>query len=102
MEVALAPLDDIPEGGTKAVDFFGREVLLTRVDGAPRAYMNACLHLGGPMQQDGDQLVCDWHEARWCLADGSKVSGPGRQGARLLMLPIKILDGVVTYVYGDD
>ncbi len=30
MEVALAPVDEIPEGGTKKVDFFGRAVLLGR------------------------------------------------------------------------
>jgi hypothetical protein len=35
------------------------------------------------------------------LADGSKLDGPGRSDARLLLLPIKVLDGVVNYVYGE-
>lgn len=101
MQVPLARLDEIPEGGIKKADFFGREVLLTRVEGSPRAIMNVCMHLGGPLDQDGDRLVCGWHNAQWCLADGSKVDGPGRRDARLLLLPIKVLDGVVNYVYGE-
>lgn len=102
MRVPLAPLDEIPEGGTRKADFFGREVLLTRVNGRPRAIMNVCMHLGGPLEQNGDQLVCGWHGAEWCLRDGTKLNGPGRTDARLLMLPIKVLGGVVTYVYGED
>lgn len=101
MEVPLAPLADIPEGDTLTVDFFGREVLLTKVGGQPRAIMNVCLHLGGPLQRDGDQLVCAWHQARWALDGGTKLEGPGRPDLRLLHLPVKVIDGVVHYVYRD-
>ncbi len=99
MEVPLAPLDDVPEGDTLTVDFFGREVLLTKVDGKPRAIMNVCLHLGGPLEREGDQLVCAWHNARWSLDGGRKLEGPGGRDLKLLQLPIRIIDGVVNYVY---
>ncbi len=61
MEVALAPVDEIPEGGIKKVDFFGRAVLLTKTEGRPRAIMDCCMHLGGPLEQDGEKLVCGAH-----------------------------------------
>lgn len=102
MKVALAPLDELSEGETTRVDFFGREVLLTRIDGHSRAIMNVCMHLGGPLEQDGERLICAWHNAAWNPSDGRKIEGPGRADARLMLLPIKVIDGVVTYVYGED
>lgn len=101
MEVPLAQLDDIPDDDVLPVDFFGREVLLTKVAGKPRAIMNVCMHLGGPLRCDAGELVCDWHDARWALDDGRKLGGPGRPDRKLLHLPVKVIDGVVHYVYKD-
>jgi nitrite reductase/ring-hydroxylating ferredoxin subunit len=100
MQVPLAPVDEIPTDGVKKADFFGREVLLTRQGGRPRAVMNVCLHLGGPLEQEGDRLVCAWHAAAYDLSDGRKLDGPGRPDARLLVLPTRVIDGVLHYVYG--
>jgi len=103
MQVPLAPVDEIPEDGVKKADFFGREVLLTRKGGRPRAIMNVCLHLGGPLDQvDGERLVCAWHHSTWALSDGAKLAGPGPRDARLMTLPTKVIDGVLHYVYGTD
>jgi nitrite reductase/ring-hydroxylating ferredoxin subunit len=63
--------------------------------------MNVCLHLGGPLEQDGDRLVCAWHNSAWALADGRKLEGPGRSDAQLMTLPTKVIDGVLHYVYRD-
>lgn len=102
MRVPLAPVDEIPEEGVKKADFFGREVLLTRQGGRPRAVMNVCVHLGGPLEQAGDRLICAWHHAAYALADGRRLEGPGRRDARLLILPTRVIDGVLHYVYGSD
>jgi nitrite reductase/ring-hydroxylating ferredoxin subunit len=101
VQVELAPVEDIPEKGVKKVDFFGREVLLTKTDGKPRAIMNCCMHLGGPLEQDGDKLVCAWHQAEWDLSSGKMITGPGRPDARLMILPTKVIDGILNYVYAD-
>ena len=50
MKVPLCPVNEIPEEGAMAVDFFGRSVLVYKVDGRPRAIANVCLHLGGPLE----------------------------------------------------
>lgn len=76
-------------------------MLLTRIDGQARAIMNVCLHLGGPLERDGDELVCSWRNARSSLDGGSKLAGPGQPDLRLLHLPIKVIDGLVNYVDKD-
>jgi len=101
MKVPLADMAEIPEHGAKAVELFGREVLLMRVEGRPRAVVNVCMHLGGPLECDGDRLVCAWHQATWDRA-GQRLSGPARPGSHLMVLPTMVEDGVLHYVYGRD
>jgi len=101
MQVALIRGDDIPSAGATQVAFFGRDVLVLRVDGTPKAIMNVCLHLGGPLRREHDCLVCEWHGAAFDVRDGHRVKGPARQETRLLTLPTRIEDGVLTYVYGE-
>lgn len=101
MKVPLCQVDEIPEAGTKTVDFFGREALILRVNGTPKAIMSTCLHLGGPLHQEGDKLVCAWHGAEFALDDGRRLKGPARADARLMVLPTRVEDGVLTYVYGE-
>lgn len=44
-----------------------------------RVWQARCPHAGGPLRcrADGTEAVCPWHGARFRLADGRKVSGPG-------------------------
>ncbi|MGB7948016.1 MAG: Rieske 2Fe-2S domain-containing protein [Candidatus Binatia bacterium] len=101
MKVTLCKLSDISAQGTKTVDFFGREVLLMNVGGSSRAVMNICMHLGGPMKRQGDKLVCEWHGAEFQCGDGKCLKGPARPDARLILLPIRVEEDVVSYVYGE-
>ncbi|HEV2235628.1 MAG TPA: Rieske 2Fe-2S domain-containing protein [Ktedonobacterales bacterium] len=101
MKVALCQVDEIPEDGAKAVAFFGREVLALKAEGRPRAVVNVCMHLGGPLERRGEKLVCAWHGAEWACGTGRHLAGPGRPDARLLTLPTRVENGVLTYVYGE-
>ncbi len=98
MEQPLIAHSEVPETGVVRADFFGRDVLVTRVEGRARAYLDSCPHFGGPLERDGDTFVCTWHEARFGL-DGRCQRGPARTDARLVVLPTRIIDDVVTYVY---
>ena len=51
MKVPLCKLEVIPEERTKTIDFFGREVLVLKAEGKPKAILNVCMHLGGPMKR---------------------------------------------------
>jgi nitrite reductase/ring-hydroxylating ferredoxin subunit len=101
MKVTLCQVDEIPAEGTKIVDFFGRQVHVYRVDGTPKAVANICLHLGGPLQQEGEKFVCAWHGAEFSCEDGRRLKGPARAEARLMFLPTRIEDGQLLYVYGE-
>ena len=101
MKVPLCPVTDIPDEGTKTVDFFGRDVLVLKVDGTPKAIMNVCMHLGGPLACAGDRLVCQWHGAKFSCSDGRRLKGPARAGTRLMFLPTRVENDVLQYVYGE-
>ena len=101
MEHPLVAVEDIPENGAITVDFFGREVLVYLVDGAPRATANVCTHLGGPLEACGREFVCAWHGATFELATGARRSGPARADTTLMHLPTKIVDGELRYVWTD-
>jgi nitrite reductase/ring-hydroxylating ferredoxin subunit len=71
--------EELLDGGIKAVDVDGRQVLLARVDGAVSAIENACSHAGGPLCEgtvaDG-VVTCPWHGSRFRLSDGAVLGGP--------------------------
>jgi nitrite reductase/ring-hydroxylating ferredoxin subunit len=101
MKVPLIKIEDIPDEGTQTVDFFGREVLVMKVEGIPKAVMNACLHLGGPLERQDERMICAWHGAEFACNNGHRLKGPARPETRLMFLPTRIEDGTLIYVYGE-
>jgi apoptosis-inducing factor 3 len=103
MRVPLIEDAQVQEGAVIEVDFFGRPALLVRSQGEVRAYMNVCMHLGGPLRltEDSATFECQWHQACFDARTGKAVKGPARPDARLLRLPVKVENGWVTYVYGE-
>lgn len=83
----LAKLSDIPGSEFQTADFFGREVLIFKVDGRPQAFLSFCTHAGEPTKRvefDGKRLQC-----------------PARSEVRLIMLPTAVEDGMLLCVYGE-
>jgi nitrite reductase/ring-hydroxylating ferredoxin subunit len=101
MEHALINVAEIPDKGAATIDFFGREVLVYRVKGKPRASANVCSHLGGPLERCGSEFVCAWHGATFDASTGDQLDGPGRPGSKMMHLPTKVVDGTLTYVWND-
>lgn len=101
MEHPLIDVSAIPADGAVVVDFFGREVLVYRVDGEPRASANVCPHLGGPLELCGSAFACAWHGATFDVESGRRQSGPAREGTALMHLPTRVVDGKLTYIWKD-
>jgi nitrite reductase/ring-hydroxylating ferredoxin subunit len=99
MREVLIPISDIPPEGTVTVDLLGREVLVMLLNGRPRAYLNVCMHHGGPLSLEGGTFTCQWHASTFDARSGRALSGPVRPDARLIMLPTRVDEGVLTYVY---
>jgi nitrite reductase/ring-hydroxylating ferredoxin subunit len=101
MKTPLCSVAEIPPDSAIKVDFFGREALVYLVDGRPRAIANVCMHIGGPLAQQGAQFVCAWHGATFSCRDGRKLSGPGRPDARLMTIPTRVEGGTLFYVWDE-
>lgn len=99
MREPLIRVSDIPQDGTVTAHLLGRQVLVTLLNGKPRAYINACMHHGGPLTLEGETFTCQWHGAQYEARTGRVITGPVRPDARLIMLPTRVEDGVLTYVY---
>ena len=101
MRIPLCKIEEISSGETKTVDFLGREVLVFEVDGEPKAVLNYCMHLGGPMKRENGRLVCEWHGAEFECDTGKRLKGPARRDARLIVLPTRVDAGTLNYEYGE-
>lgn len=101
MREVLLAVSDIPETGSVTADLLGREVLVTMVNGKPRAFINVCQHHGGPLVLEGDRFSCTWHGSQFDVRTGHALAGPVRADARLIMLPTHVEDGTLVYVYED-
>ena len=101
MKVSLCKVEEISDEGVKTVDFFGREALILKINGESKAMLNYCMHLGGPMKREKDKLVCAWHAAEFDCAKGICLKGPARPDSQLIILPTRVENGVLTYVYGE-
>lgn len=99
MKHPLIPVSDIPQEGTVTADLMGREVLVMLANGKPRAFVNVCMHHGGPLELEGDHFTCQWHGAQYDARTGLVISGPPKKDARLIMLPTRVEEGVLVYTY---
>jgi nitrite reductase/ring-hydroxylating ferredoxin subunit len=102
---ALCGLDDIPDGGSRGFPpapggFIG--LFAVRRGGSVFVYVNACPHIGSPLDwtpdrflsADGARIVCATHGAEFAIEDGVCVRGPCL-GDRLESVISEIKNGVV-------
>lgn len=86
---------EVPEGTLVARDVEGERVLLVRVDGAVRAYVDRCpgspLTLNAGIVRDGT-LLCPWHDCRFDLRTGGRTD---REAAGLDVLQSAVADGEI-------
>lgn len=101
----LCAVDEVPEGGAKGFPpapggFTG--LFAVRAAGRIAVYVNACPHLGVPLDWapdrflsvDGRHIVCATHGALFRIEDGGCVHGPC-YGAALQPALIQVNNGVV-------
>jgi nitrite reductase/ring-hydroxylating ferredoxin subunit len=98
---ALIRVNEIPQRGAVIAELLEREVLVMLLNEKPRAFANVCRHHGGPLTLDSDTLTCQWHGAQYDARTGRVIGGPVRPDARLIMLPNRVEDGVLTDVYDE-
>ena len=74
-----ATLSDIPEGGVRAMELGGEQVLLSRNGPVVTCFQNACAHLGFALD-DGEvengTITCMHHGFQYDLASGECLTAP--------------------------
>jgi nitrite reductase/ring-hydroxylating ferredoxin subunit len=101
----LCRLEEIPDGTGRGFPpaqggFTG--LMAIRQGDAVHIYVNACPHIGTPLDwtphrflsADGRRIVCATHGAEFQIADGVCVRGPCL-GDSLEPVPVEIRDGVI-------
>lgn len=97
----LCKVSEIPDQGSKLVDFFGRSVHVYKVKGQPRAVANTCMHFGGPLECKDDKFVCAWHNAEFSMDDGGRLTAPAPSNSKLMFLSTRIDGEDFNYVWGE-
>lgn len=102
MKQPLARIEEIPDQGSKIVDFFGRTVHVYKRKGKPAAVVNTCMHFGGPLDFRADKckFVCQWHNAEFD-ANGQRVKGPAPSESKLMFLSTRVEGDTLYYVWGE-
>ncbi len=101
MKYPLCMINEIPEEGTKLIPFFGREVHVYKVKGAPKAAVSICTHFGGPLDCKDGKFICQWHNAEFAMEDGRRLKAPAPSDSKLMFLSTRVEDGVLNYVWGE-
>lgn len=107
---ALCRVEDIPAGGARgfpAAPGGLTGLFAVRRGGTVRVFVNACPHLGLPLEpvpdrfldRRGEMIICAAHGARFRVEDGLCVSGPCL-GEALEAVAAEVVDGVVTVPAG--
>jgi nitrite reductase/ring-hydroxylating ferredoxin subunit len=103
--------DEIPDGEARGFDLGRgaepREVFLVRAGARLFGYVNACPHLGTPLEfnpdgfltADGSALLCSTHGALFRIADGHCFAGPCA-GLALTALALEIAADGGVYLKG--
>lgn len=85
---------ELPSGQTHTVQIGRKKIAIVRVGERLHAVDALCTHMGVPLTQgalEGEELVCPWHAARFCVVTGAKKSGPGF--CDLDTYPVRVVDG---------
>lgn len=95
----ICHLDDIPDAGTLCLRLDDFPILVLRVEGLVRVFVNACPHQYLPLNHRGDKLLsadarivrCTNHGAGFSVLDGVGVEGLAL-GTRLDRIPVMLND----------
>lgn len=102
MAVLLCRLEDISESAGRGFRVGGRSIFVVRKNGRLFGYVNACPHVGTPLDWapdvfldlDRQAIQCSTHGARFRIEDGYCFAGPCA-GRSLTPVALAIAGGMV-------
>lgn len=97
----LCKVNEIPNEGSKIVDFFGRSVHVYKVNDKPVAVANSCMHFGGPLECQDGKFVCPWHGAEYDMVDGHRLKAPAPSKSKLMFLSTRVDGDDFNYIWDE-
>ena len=95
--IAVARIDEIPEGQVKVVVADGKRIALCNYSGTIYAIDDVCTHDRGPLGQGellGSEIECPRHGARFDVTTGAATRLPAVRPVRTY--PVQIKDGQIS------
>jgi 3-phenylpropionate/trans-cinnamate dioxygenase ferredoxin subunit len=86
----------LAEGEHVLADVDGVAVAVFRIDGSLYAVQDVCTHDGAEIasgKQEGGEIICPRHGARFCLKTGKVLRGPAYED--LPCFPLRVEGGVI-------
>ena len=83
--IRAAALGEIGDHDGKVIRHGKRNIAVMRVGERYFAIDNECTHVGAPLHEGvvaGEEVICPWHAARFCLKTGRALCGPARYDLR--------------------
>jgi nitrite reductase/ring-hydroxylating ferredoxin subunit len=93
--VAVARIDEVPEGSIRAVRVGDEEIALAHCDGGFYATQAHCIHLQGPLPQgwlEGCVMTCPWHGWQYDVRTGENQFD---RAIQLRTYDVEVADGEV-------
>ena len=90
--VAVAKVDDVPEGEARVYEVAGEHVALCKVNGEVFAIEDRCTHDDGPLGEGclyGYEIECPRHGARFDVRDGRVLSMPAAHPVRSFAVEVE-------------
>jgi len=94
--VDVAAADEFFSGGRRVVDVDGVAVIVFNLDGNYYAIEDLCTHDYQSMSEgkiEGDNIVCPWHGARFCIKTGQAMTPPAFEPVHVF--PVRVHYGKV-------
>jgi 3-phenylpropionate/trans-cinnamate dioxygenase ferredoxin subunit len=95
--VAVATLDELPDGGLRPMMLEGHGLVLARQGDTVHAFQSTCPHEKADLSQgriEDGRLICPRHLASYSLIDGQVSRGWTVDALKLY--PVRIQDGIIT------
>jgi nitrite reductase/ring-hydroxylating ferredoxin subunit len=99
--IEVAALDDVPEGGTLAVEAAGETICLYNLAGRIHATQDSCTHEEASLADgflDGDCIECPLHQAVFHVPTGEVREPPATEDLRVYAVKV---DGSAIFVQVD-
>ena len=75
----VAASDEIPDGGMKRVEVYGREIAVAKVGQSIYAFGDRCPHMNAPLHEgkiENGRVLCPLHKTEFELSTGRRLSDP--------------------------